>query len=159
MHCQTVRAIKHKWYEVYIPKEKLVSIFSDWGIHSSRKSPQHKAMAANEINASGNLSAYLNSRRDNLRRARKGRNMAEKCRTGLGYQACKSGVTPGDYFHHVELPYIYRHDSELDAHIDLQRPQNETDINQKRSTELSTASNNVPFVEKIEIWYIIKWIL
>ena len=114
-------------------------------------------VAANEIKAFGNLFAYFNFRRNTLRRARKDKNIAEKCRTTLGYDTCKSGVTPGDYFHHVELPYIYRHGSEPDAQIDLHRQQNEAFIHQKPTTEFSTARNDVPFVEKIAIWYLKKW--
>ena len=72
-----------------------------------------------------------------------------RCRTKPGYDTCKTGVTPGDYFHHVELPHIYRQESEIDAQIDLQKSQNETCHHQKKSNNFLRASNNDPFMEKI----------
>ena len=69
--------------------------------------------------------------------------MVEKCRPKLGYDTCKTGVTPGDYFHHVELPHIYRQESDIDTRTDLQRPQNETGYQEKQSSGFSRAWNNV----------------
>ena len=66
--------------------------------------------------------------------------MAVNCKTS--YDTCKTGVTPGDYFHRVELPYIYRRDSELDAQVDLQKHPNVSDHHEKKSTDFFTMAGN-----------------
>ena len=77
--------------------------------------------------------------------------MAEKCKNRTGYDTCTKGVIPGDYFHNVELPYIYRRDSDIDVQRALQKPRFETEYHQNQRSDFSTTENTAPCVQKIAV--------
>ena len=116
------------------------------------KPQHHKVSTSNKSTAWGNVCSRFHCSRHALRQTTKDTKFAEKHRTKSGYDTCKT-VIPGDYFHHVELPYINRCDSEMsDARVDLYKPRSDMSLHGKQSTELSRSVNNFPSLEKINIY-------
>ena len=99
---------------------------------------------------SGSLLVYhLSFSRHSLRQTRKDKRMVAKYGTKPCYDTCKPGVIPGDYFHHVELPYINRRDSQMELQTEPNKQHN--DINHPITWNRVVISGRLETTQRAEI--------
>ena len=80
------------------------------------------------------------------------RNMVETWGTKPDYDTCKTSDIP-NYFHDIELPYRNCRGSRMNEHTVSHKPDNNTDQCLKQHNELTSSKNNLPFGDRINIWY------